>query len=492
MSGIRGGMVVIGALSGGVIFSACSAAAQPAATAIPTVTAATTPAPTVTVTPTATLEPTHTPVDRPLYEIDAAIDTNPTADGYMPLTVRETAVYTNRAAEAIRELVLQFEPAREPDLLKMGSLSTDRAGQSATGSVENGQIHIPLDAPLAPGESVTVRLEFTRNVAEETALIGWNDYEVILANWYAFFPPYVAGRGWLAHGPGKVGEHLNYPYADFDIRFAANGGTNYWVAASGIAADGEFPLHFRFTGRSFAIALTTMIPHTRTAGDVEIIGYTRPQFEEQGNFMTDIAAKAVALYSEKYAPYPHKRLTLLESELPDGMELDGLVFLNPDLFPYYRGTGDDYLTAISAHETAHEWWYGRVGNDQAVEPWLDESFATYSELFFYERYYPRLVEWWWNSRVNQYRTIQCVDSPIYQFTGFREYVNAVYLRGVQMLDAVRRRMGNQPFGEALQDLQTAKYQGFMTAADVYGTFRDHSARPLNDIWNKYLCLPPAG
>jgi aminopeptidase N len=32
-----------------------------------------------------------------------------------------------------------------------------------------------------------------------------------------------------------------------------------------------------------------------------------------------------------------------------------------------------------AHEVAHQWWYGLVGNDQYAEPWLDESLATWSE-----------------------------------------------------------------------------------------------------------------
>ena len=31
-----------------------------------------------------------------------------------------------------------------------------------------------------------------------------------------------------------------------------------------------------------------------------------------------------------------------------------------------------------AHELAHQWFYGVVGNDQYHEPWLDESFATWA------------------------------------------------------------------------------------------------------------------
>jgi hypothetical protein len=447
--------------------------------------------PTAASTPTS--EPTPAPLDRPLYQIEAALDTRLAAGengGTMSLTVREQATYTNHSAESIPELVMQIEPARRKELFELQSLSSNRASQTKPASIENGLLRIPLDAPLAPGESVILRLEYRRSIAQENTVMGWNNYQIVLGNWYAFFPPYREGKGWQAHAPGKVGEYLSFAYADFDIRLDIQSDTTYWVAASGVSNEGEMPLHFLFTGRSFALALTTQIPYRRTAGNVEIIGYTRPQYEVQGNFMTDIAARAVEIFTERYGAYPHSRLTVLESELPDGMEYDGLVFLNPDLFPYYVGNGADYLTAITAHETAHQWWYGRVGNDQAIDPWLDESFSTYSELFFYERAYPSLVKWWWWTRVERYPSNLCVDLPVYQFTGFRDYVDSVYLRGATMLHALRQRMGNQAFEDSLRELQSTGLGTIITSADVFRIFQSHSPVPLYTIWDTYLCMPP--
>jgi aminopeptidase N len=39
---------------------------------------------------------------------------------------------------------------------------------------------------------------------------------------------------------------------------------------------------------------------------------------------------------------------------------------------------------VIVHETAHQWWYSMVGNDQILEPWLDESLADYSEVVYYD------------------------------------------------------------------------------------------------------------
>ena len=38
------------------------------------------------------------------------------------------------------------------------------------------------------------------------------------------------------------------------------------------------------------------------------------------------------------------------------------------------------------HETAHQWFYSLVGNDQALDPWLDEALATWAQAVFDRTY----------------------------------------------------------------------------------------------------------
>lgn len=40
----------------------------------------------------------------------------------------------------------------------------------------------------------------------------------------------------------------------------------------------------------------------------------------------------------------------------------------------------DEQTWLVTHEVAHQWFYGLVGNNQAMDPWLDEEFATFVQL----------------------------------------------------------------------------------------------------------------
>ena len=137
------------------------------------------------------------------------------------------------------------------------------------------------------------------------------------------------------------------------------------------------------------------------------------------------------------------------------MEFSGLVFVGGAWFTHFDGGPKNYLTLISVHEIAHQWWYAQVGNDSALNPWLDEALATYSEYLFIEAYYPAEKNWWWTFRVANFFPRGKVDSEVYEFATAREYINAVYLRGVQMLHNLRVDIGDEAFSKLLRDYLAA-------------------------------------
>ena len=98
------------------------------------------------------------------------------------------------------------------------------------------------------------------------------------------------------------------------------------------------------------------------------------------------------------------------------------------------------------HETAHQWWFEQVGNDQGLEPWLDEALATYSEIVFYETVSPdALRDWWWTYRFDPYKPENKVDIRVYDGEGQRPYWNKVYLNGAHFLQDLRARVGDDIF-----------------------------------------------
>ena len=127
------------------------------------------------------------------------------------------------------------------------------------------------------------------------------------------------------------------------------------------------------------------------------------------------------------------------------MEYDGLYFLSRGFYNLYGGNPQGYLAAIASHETAHQWWYAQLMDDQALEPWLDEPLATYCEYIFYKNLYPDYLKWWWNYRVDYYDPAGKINLQLYDYTSYLDYRNAVYLNGAHFLDDLRTLVGDDRF-----------------------------------------------
>jgi aminopeptidase N len=331
---------------------------------------------------------------------------------------------------------------------------------------------------------VTLSLHYKLSVPERAKPFGFTPHQINFGDWYPFIPAYRAGQGWLVHEPGTVGEHLVYDVADYQVNIRlVNSPANVVIATSAPAELIDGRRHYQLeAARNFAWSIGVDFQTiSQTVGAVTVMGYVLPEHLEAGRAALQATAQAVKLYSDLFAPYPHQQLSFVEADFPDGMEYDGLYFLGREYFEGYQGHPQGYLTAIAVHETAHQWWYALVGSDQALEPWLDEALATYSELLFYEHAYPDLVAWWWQFRVKRFNPAGYVDSTIYEHEGFRSYVNAVYLRGALFLDEARRQMGDAAFLGFLREYAT-RYIGRTAAADdLFAVMRLHSPIAINQL-----------
>ncbi len=172
---------------------------------------------------------------------------------------------------------------------------------------------------------------------------------------------------------------------------------------------------------------------------------------------------------------------MVQADIHDGQECDALVFLSTDFYSQYSGGSRNNLTTIGVHEIAHQWWYGLVGSDQALEPWLDEALAVYSERIFYENNYPANISWWWQFRVDYFKPGGYVDMPVYSAGSQRQYVNAVYLNGAHFIDDVRERVGYGNFAKFLKAYAARYSRGHATSADFFAVLRETINVDISDL-----------
>jgi hypothetical protein len=409
------------------------------------------------------------------------------------LAVNETVTYFNHSTDTISKLVLVVEPNRTSGVFQLDSL-TWVDGTAVSGSVLKGaSLSVPLLQNLAAGNSVTLILNYQLNLPGRPGILGYDVHQTNLGDWYPFLPYYQSGTGWLVYTPTGIGEHLVYDLADFDVEILPVDPKITLVISASAEAEGDAQTGYHFQAsmaRDFTwSASQTMQVLTGTAGNVSLFLSVYPEDKTAGETALKTMGEAVQTYSDLFGPYPHPSLTMVDANFFDGMEYDGLIFLDHNYFANYAGGPEAYLVTLSAHETSHQWWYGLVANDQAMEPWLDETLATYSELLFYERQYPKEVDWWWNYRVKRFNPTGWVNTTIYDYSAFRPYVNAVYLRGALFMQALRLQMGDQEFLAFLKDYATRYRQGWVSGADFFNVLGDHTQKNLDQLIGEYFKKP---
>ena len=488
-----------------ILLSSCTRAAS---TATPTPDTSTLPNPTPDTSTPDTPTPTNTPTPisaRPQYTLDLQLNyANKSA------YVDETIVYTNQSADTLTSLVLGVEPTCTQSFNLSGIYLDGQPVSNYIFDAQNVQpyirhrLEIPLVQPLAPGSQVTLQIGFAlilpvvANYSDETSLcsqiIGYTDKQVNLVDWYPFVAPYINGK-FVLHNPWYYGEHLTYEAADFDVNVKIDNGANVVIASSGeeIPSDDAASHKFRLeAGRTFALSFSDSYQvASTTVGGVTIFSYYFPSYEVSANAVLAATAQSFEIYSQRFGPYPHKTLTVVQGDFEDGMEYSAFYFHSRGIYNNYDGTLVNHLTAVSVHETAHQWWFEQVANDQGLEPWLDESLATYSEIVYYQTVQPEALDsWWWTYRFTPFEQAKPVDASIYDwYGGYTAYQNLVYLNGARFLQDLRVRIGDEAFFAFVQDYLSQMRGKISTTPDFFRILRAHTTADLSDLIALYFQNP---
>ena len=413
------------------------------------------------------------------------------------LAVSETVEYTNNSPDALSELQLAVEANRWEGSFVLESLTWGGGEAVSNYELESNRLLIPLPQPLQPGDSLALLMAYTLNlpaIPVSTESIrplpyGYTARQTNLVDWYPFVAPYRSGQGWLLHAAGTFGEHQVYDVADYDVEISLHQPVEGLViAASAPAETSGSAYRYHLAGaRNFVWSASHLYTvRSMQVGDVMVTSYFFPGEARAGEQVLLDSGEALRLYSRLFSPYPYPSLSVVEADFPDGMEYNSLFFLSNSFYTLYDGTPQGYLTIITAHETAHQWWYSLVGSDQALEPWLDEAMCTYSERIFYEYIYPDLLDWWWAFRIDPYQPSGIIDGSIYDYGNMRTYRDSVYLHGAQFLEQLRLGAGDQAFFAFLQDYAARLSNQQTTTTDFFAIFQEHSGMELDVLLDDYF------
>jgi hypothetical protein len=418
--------------------------------------------------PTWTPTPTTTPATPACLPLDPArpdAEHRVTADvDYVnkALTVQQRTRYANRSGTALERIVFNVEPNRWPNVFTLREVQVDDVTVEPV--LEGKRLTVPLAQPLPADCNVTITLDFMLTlprvgveVYSYKGFLGYTDRQMNLGHWL----PSVAvrdGTDWITRSASLIGEQEVLDKADWQVTLnLMSSPENITIAAPGVGgALTERTWRYTYlSARDFSISISDQFRLATTQLDngvrVEAYTFDVPGSQAAADHFLMVAAESLAYYADLFGSFTDERMLVVQGDFPDGMEHSGLVFVGDAWFTRWDGSPASYLTLITVHEVAHQWWYARVGNDPALTPWLDEALSTYSELIYIEEFYPDLVDWWWRFRVEGYYPQGFVDGTVYEFSSIREYINAVYLRGVLMLRDLRTDLGDRAFFALLRE-----------------------------------------
>lgn len=416
------------------------------------------------------------------------------------LQVQQEIEYVNRSHASVTELLLLVEANRK------GNVIIERVNAGPTPLVytlEGRRLVISLAQALQPDAALRLTLAFQVTVPaiedEGEDYLGWFGYsprQLNLGNW---LPVVAAMRegSWLAPEAAEVGEHAAQELAAWEVSLFVEDAPAELVVVGPGAQTQEDAQRWHFSvpaARDFTLSIGAawQIAETTFADDGVIELYSLEEsVRAQGAaaYALDIARRSMERFSDLFGPPALPRLAVVEGDFPDGMEFSGVVFVSQDWFDSWTGDPASFLTIISAHEVAHQWWYASVANDQAREPWLDEALATYSELLLLEADMPELVDWWWDWRIDRFAPAGFVDSEVYDFAVRRPYINAVYLQGARMFHALRQDLGDEAFFSWLRQYAEAGAGKIVSAAELWALLDDGQLAATRATRQRFLREP---
>lgn len=380
--------------------------------------------------------------------------------------VAQVVHYRNHTGETLADLVLAVEANAVLGQFELMSIRFN--GVAMTYVLEANRLWILLPFALEPSCEATIEITFQLRVPRigDTRIaykgyLGYSERQINLGNWMPVVAPRVDGQ-WMVNDVVLIGEQVVSDQARWEVTLEVSNAPEELVVAMPGDVSQPAPNRWRaafYGGRDFTVSMSPFyrVLRQRAFSGVELELYALPDAAQMidgvpldgAAHALSEATKAFQQFEALFGRYPFSRLLIVQGDFPDGMEFSGLVYVSTTWFYSFRGGVRNYLTIITVHEVAHQWWYMQVGSNSALVPWLDEALSTYSEYLYYEEWYPQDRNWWWSTRVGYYNPQGDVDSTVYEFSTPRDYINAVYLRGVQMLQRLREDIGTEAFFDLL-------------------------------------------
>jgi hypothetical protein len=248
---------------------------------------------------------------------------------------------------------------------------------------------VVLPKPVAPGETISVALDFVSHLPRVTVRSGYKGDFVLAAQW---FPKVgvLEENGWNCHQYHATSEFFS-DFGDYDVSIDVPTALRGKVGATGQRVEeretslGRVLYRFKQQGvhdftwtadPSFVVYQDQF--REAGVGDATLILLLQPEHKSQAERHFRAAKAALSGYGRVLGPYPYPTLTIVDPPWgghgAGGMEYPTLITAGSK---WSAPSHVQVPEGVTVHETGHQFFYGMLANNEFEEAWLDEGFNTY-------------------------------------------------------------------------------------------------------------------
>ncbi len=342
--------------------------------------------------------------------------------------VDTTIALRNTSGQSIDQLALNTVAAK---LSRLRRLRAQVNGLPGKVSRIGQTLKVRLPGGLADGDTATVFVGYRARLATKAAGRSYLFAKLGGVVQLYRFIPWLSRR--IAFGTSNHGEQFVTPVSP-RVEVTVSADRKLVWATSGRQIEKLGARKFRYVARNVRDFNIAASPAYRTVtgvtrnGKTRIFAYVRTH---DGKRLVQLARAELARYRKLTGvPYPYPTYRIAETGGGLAMESPALIWV-----PASRPAPDHpYLVS---HETAHQWWYAMVGNDQSTDAFADEALADYFS----------------RKKHLSIRSSRCqTDRLDLESQAYSDlcYFEVIYVQGARFLDKLRSDYGSARFMAAIR------------------------------------------
>jgi aminopeptidase N len=244
-----------------------------------------------------------------------------------------------------------------------------------------------------------------------------------------------------------------------------------------------------------SVAATNYVTFTDTYTSMD--GTTRmpllfmvyPEHEAQARQKFSVTRTAMEIFARLYGEYPFLDEKYGMAEFPWGgaMEHQTMTSMGAGV----TGSATNSGRGIIAHELGHQWWGDLVTMRTWSDIWLNEGFATYSEVLFFERFLALSP----GDLMSQSYDDGEVDGDLRGTVVAENLSNpfddrgAIYSKGAWVLHMLRHMLGEERFFQTLKEYARRFAFSNASTSDFQQVCEEHYGGSLDWFFSQWIYAP---